>query len=148
MQRFRFRLSGLLRLRSQLERVSRRTLATAMGNVAVVQHRIAAAGESLRQCEEHGRGTDGAAQLARSLESGLTRFRWRLERELRAVEAQLERARSEWLERKSEEQSLLKLRVAQKSEWRTEHARTEQHELEELARLRAFARVAAHEVKS
>jgi flagellar export protein FliJ len=148
MQRFRFRLTGLLRLRSQMERASRRALAVAMGNVVAVEQRIAAATESLQQCEDHGRGLGAAAQLARSLEQGLTRYQWRLQRELRAAEAQLDRARTDWTERRRDEQALQKLRETAKAQWRAASLRHEQHELEELARLRAGAPVTAREVKS
>lgn len=148
MQRFRFRLTGLLRLRSQMERASRRALAVAMGNVVAVEQRIAAATESLQQCEDHGRGTDAAAQLARSLEQGLSRYQWRLQRELRAAEAQLDRARTDWTERRRDEQALQKLREAAKTQWRAAALRHEQHELEELARLRVGTPAAASEVKS
>jgi flagellar export protein FliJ len=130
-----------------MERSSRRALATAMGNVVAVEQRIAAAAESLQQCEDHGRGVGAAAQLARSLELGLTRYQWRLQRELRAAEAQLDRARTDWTERRRDEQVLQKLRETAKTQWRATALRQEQHELEELARLRAGAPGHAHEEK-
>ena len=54
MSRFRFRLQGLLRLRTQLEQVARRSLATAMGAVASVEQRMAVADAGLRECEQLG----------------------------------------------------------------------------------------------
>jgi len=140
MRRFRFRLAPLLRLRSQFERTARRTLATAMGNLTAVEQRLAATDESLRQFGEHGRGADAAALLARALETGLARHRTRLQREQRAAAAQLDRARTDWTERRREQQTLLNLRDRRREEWRVAALQSEQRELEELAQLRTAVR--------
>lgn len=134
MRRFRFRLAGLLRLRSQLERSSRRALATAMGTVANVEQRMAAAAQGLVDCERLGCDTGAAAPLARALAKGLARHRLALQNELRAAHANLDRARTDWLEKKKEHRAIELLRDKQRDEWRREQQVTEQHELEELAR--------------
>ncbi len=139
MTRFRFRLAGLLRLRSQLERTSRRSLATAMGAVANVEQRIENASTGLSDCEQMGCGTGAAAPLARALAQGLIRHRQRLQHELRAAHAQLDRCRTEWLERRRDVQALSGLREKQLEEWRRVAAQQEQNELEELARCRTAA---------
>jgi flagellar export protein FliJ len=143
MRRFRFRLGSLLRLRSQFERAARGTLAVATGDVAAVEQRLLATAESLRQCEEHGRGAGAPAQLARALEQGLARYRLRLQRERSAATARLDRARSDWLDRRREQRTLEMLHERQRALWDDTQQRREQHELEELARLRAKPRATA-----
>ena len=134
MGRFQFRLAGLLRLRTQMEKTARRTLAAAMGNVANVEQRMATATIGLAECEQLGCGTDAHAPLARALAQGLARHRLRLQNELRAAHAQLERTRGDWIERRREQRTLDVLRDKQREEWKMERQRAEQHELEELAR--------------
>lgn len=139
MRRFRFRLEGLLRLRGQFERAARRELAAATGRVAAVEQRIAVAEDGLRQCEEQGAGATPASRLARSLEQGLRRHRFRLQHALRAAEAQLDNARTGWSAARRDHRVLEQLRERRVADWRTSVARDEQSELEELARLRAAA---------
>ncbi|MEQ1632752.1 MAG: flagellar FliJ family protein [Planctomycetota bacterium] len=134
MGRFRFRLQGLLRLRTQMEKTARRTLATAMGNVTNVEQRMATATSGLAECERMGCGPDAHAPLARALAQGLARHRLRLQNELRAAHAQLERARGDWVERRREQRTLDVLRDKQREDWLLQRQRDEQHELEELAR--------------
>lgn len=144
MQRFRFRLDGLLRLRSQLERAARRTLAVAGGEVAAVNQRLEFATVSLRDCEDRSVGTGAEAALARSLAAGLTRHRLRLERELRLREADFDRARHQWLERRRDVHALRELRRHRLDEHRQRVARDEQLELEETARVAAACASADH----
>lgn len=134
MRRFQFRLAGLLRLRSQLEKSSRRALATAMGNVSNVEQRMAAAAQGLVDCERMGCEPGSAAPLARALAKGLARHRLTLQNELRAAHAQLDRARTEWLDKKKEHRAIEVLRDKKREDWRHEQQVLEQHELEELAR--------------
>lgn len=133
MQRFKFRLSGLLRLRTQLEKVARRSLATAMGSVASVEQRLTIASDGLRECEQLGCTNEPQAPLARALAAGLAKHRHQLQNELRAAEAQLDRARTDWLERRREQRALDLLRERRHAEWRTEQEAKEQRDMEELA---------------
>ncbi len=139
MRRFRFRLAGLLRLREQLERAARRDLATAMGVVSGAEQRLQAATAGLSECERLGVGGDAAAPLARALAKGLARHRLRVQNELRAAHAQLDRARGDWVERRRDERTLDMLRDKQREGWVRESEKKEQHELEELARGRTPA---------
>jgi flagellar export protein FliJ len=141
MQRFRFRLAGLLRLRSQLERTARRDLATATGVVTGVEHQLGATVQGLQECERLGCSDAAHAPLARALAQGLARRRLRLQNELRAAQAQLDRARGDWIERRREQRTLGLLEDRQRQEWRDEQAKVEQQEIEELARWRAQATV-------
>lgn len=145
MQRFRFRLQGLLRLKKQLEQDSRRTLATAMGAVAGVEQRLQTANEGLRECEQLGCSSEPHAPLARALAAGLTKHRRQLQNQLRAAEAQLERARTEWLERRKEQRALSLLRERRHEEWRRDHEAREQRDMEELAQARAQAQAPQEE---
>lgn len=137
--RFRFRLAPLLRLRSQLERVSRRDLAAAIGQVAGVEHRLAVAAEGLRQCGDQAAGADAPALLARALEQGLQRHRLRLQQELSAAQARLHRAQAEWSEVRRDRRMLEQLQERRRLEWQLTADRSEQRELEELSRLRGAA---------
>ena len=137
MRRFRFRLDGLLRLRSQLERAARRQLAVATADVATVEQRMEAAVRGLQDCEQQARGSGSVAMLARAMADGLVRHRHRLTNELRGAEARLDRARTDWLQSRRDHQVIEKLRQRRHQEWRQEQARDEQHELEELAQLRS-----------
>ncbi|MGE3171505.1 MAG: flagellar FliJ family protein [Planctomycetota bacterium] len=139
MQRFRFRLGGLLRLRSQLERAGRRSLAEAMGTVAGVEQRLGAATQGMQDCERMGCSNEPHAPLARALAKGLARHRLHLTNQLRAAQAQLDRARGDWLERRRDERALASLQDRRRDEWRREQDRAEQLEMEELARFGARA---------
>ncbi len=145
MQRFQFRLSGLLRLRTQLEQVARRSLATAMGKVAGVEQRLAVAHDGLRECEHLGCTNEPHAPLARALATGLARHRHQLQTELRAAEAQLDRARTDWIERRRDQRALDLLRDRQRTEWRTEQEAREQRAMEELAPRRPLRRLPEEE---
>jgi len=136
MPRFRFRLQGLLRLRTQLEQVARRSLATAMGAVAGVEQRIAVADAGLRECEQLGCTNEPQAPLARALGQGLQRHRSQLQHQLRAAEAQLDRARGDWLERRREQRALASLRERRHGEWRRDDERRDQRDIEETSRHR------------
>ena len=147
MSRFRFRLAGLLRRRTQMERVARQQLAGAMGAVAGVEQRLANATDGLAECERMGCGTDAAAPFARALSKGLARHRLRLQNELRAAHAQLDRARGDWVERRRDQRTLDMLRDKRREEWMQSHQQKEQHELEELARGRTPAHAREEETR-
>lgn len=139
MGRFRFRLAGLLRLREQMEQAARRELAGAMGKVTVVEQRLVSATEGLADCERAGCVADAAAPLARALAKGLARHRLRLQNELRAAQAQADRARGDWIERRKDQRALDMLHDKQREAWLQEQQRQEQQELEELSRGRMQA---------
>jgi flagellar export protein FliJ len=134
MRRFRFRLAGLLRLRSQFERQARIALASAIGDLARVEQAIASADAGLRECEDQGRGAAAHARLALALGEGLRRHALRLQREQRAAAARLDQARTDWLERRNERDVLQRLRERRREQWSDEALRRGQAELEELAR--------------
>lgn len=140
MQRFTFRLAGLLRLRTQLEQTARRSLATAMGAVSGVEQRLVVANEGLRECEQLGCSNEPHAPLARALASGLARHRLGLQNELRAAEARLDRARGDWIEQRKDQRTLTLLRDRQRDEWRHEQEAREQRELEELTQVQRLQR--------
>jgi flagellar export protein FliJ len=139
MGRFRFRLAGLLRLREQMEQAARRELAGAMGKVATVEQRLVSATEGLADCERAGCAADAAAPLARALAKGLARHRLRLQNELRASQAQADRARGDWIERRKDQRALDMLHDKQREAWLQDLQRKEQQELEELSRGRMQA---------
>jgi flagellar export protein FliJ len=140
MRRFRFRLAPLLRVRAQLERTSRRELANALGALATVEQKLAAAANGLRECADQGARPDAVGQLAKQLESGLRRHQWRLQQQRQKANAQVEVARVEHAQRARETKALQTVRDQQREQWRVAASRAEQAELDELASL---ARAAA-----
>ena len=135
MRRFRFRLAPLLRLRTQYERAARRERATAMGALAAVDQRLAAAAQGLRECAEQGARPDAVGQLAQQLETGLRRHRWRLQQQQRQAQQQVDAARAGYAQKARDLRALRVLRDQQHGAWRTAAVRAEQAELDELAAL-------------
>jgi flagellar export protein FliJ len=142
MRRFRFRMAPLLRLRAQFERSSRRELAAAIGALAAVDQRLAAAAQGLRDCAEQGVRTDAVGQLARSLENGLRRHHWRLSREQRVVQQKVDVARTDYTQKARDLKTLQKLRDQQRAAWQQAAQKAEQAELDDLAALARGAREA------
>lgn len=142
MRRFRFRLQPLLRLRSQFERTSRRELAAAMGELATVEQRLAAAAQGVRDCAEQGARPDAVGQLAKALESGLRRHQWRLQKQQRTAAQKVDTARADYLQKVRDVRTLARLRERQHETWRLDAMRAEQAELDELAALARSAKAA------
>lgn len=142
MERFRFRLAPLLRLRAQFERTSRRELATAMGALATVEQRLAAAALGLRECAEQGARPDAVGNLAKALETGLRRHHWRLQRQQQDAAKKVDVARADYAVKARELRTLQRLRDQQYDAWRVQAQRTEQAELDELAALARGAKAA------
>lgn len=136
MRRFRFRLEGLLRVRSRVERIAQRAVAEAMGEVTRVQQCMDSATAGLRDCEDQACGNGPESLLARALADGLRRHHMRLETELSGAEARLDRARTDWLESRRQHRVIEQLRERRHEEWRVDAERSEQREIEELAKLR------------
>lgn len=135
MRRFRFRLTPLLRLRSQFERSARRELANAMTVVNAVDQRLAAAAMGLADCANQAAATGAVGQLARALETGLQRHQWRLRTELQKAQAKLEAVRTDYVVKARDLRTLKNLRDKRREEWRLQAQKAEQAELDELARL-------------
>jgi flagellar export protein FliJ len=136
MRRFRFRLDGLLRLRSQMERAAQRDLAMAAADVAAVEEHMRLLQQGLSECDEQSRGSGAVAMLSRTMADGLQRQRLRLVNDLRGAQARLDRAKKDWMVRRRDQQIIERLRDRQKEQWQQEQAREEQLQLEELTRLR------------
>ncbi|MFN7588829.1 MAG: flagellar export protein FliJ [Planctomycetota bacterium] len=132
MRRFRFRLAPVLRLRAQLERTARRELATAMGTLASVDQKLAAAA-GLRDCADQASRADGVGQLAKGLEQGLRRHHWRLQKQRAEAQQRLDVVRADYTQKARDLKALQKLRDQQREAWRLETQRAEQAELDELA---------------
>jgi flagellar export protein FliJ len=141
MRRFRFRLAPLLRLRTQFERASRRELAVAMGGLAAVDQKLAAAAQGLRECADQGARPDAVGQLAKQLENGLRRHQWRLQQQQRAAQQQVDVARTDYAARARDLKALQVLRDQQRATWRLAATRAEQAELDELTTLARHERV-------
>lgn len=133
MRRFRFRLAPVLRLRAQLERTARRELATAMGTLASVDQKLAAAAAGLRDCAEQASRADGVGQLAKGLEQGLRRHHWRLQKQRVEAQQRLDVVRTDYTQKARDLKTLQKLRDQQREAWRLDAQRAEQAELDELA---------------
>jgi len=133
MRRFRFRLTPLLRLRSQHERIARRELAAAMGAISAIDQRLAAAAQGLADCGAQAPAPGSVGRLARSLETGLRRHQWRLQTQQRLAQQRLDAVRAEYVQRSRELKTLQKLRDQRRAEWLTEVQKNEQAELDELA---------------
>jgi len=133
MRRFRFRLAPVLRLRAQLERTARRELATAMGAMATVDQKLAAAAAGLRDCADQASRADGVGQLAKGLEQGLRRHHWRLQKQRAEAQQRLDVVRADYTQKARDLKALQKLRDQQREAWRLEAQRAEQAELDELA---------------
>ena len=145
MRRFRFRLAPLLRLRAQFERSARRELATAMAAVAAVERQIEAARASLRDCADQAARGDSVGRFARSLEAGLRRHQFRLERQRVDAERRLDAVRADYAQKARDRRTLERLRDQQRDAHRQALQRAEQAELDELA---ALARGAAAAVEA
>jgi flagellar export protein FliJ len=143
MRRFRFRLTPLLRLRAQLERQSRRELATAMAAMSAIDQRLAAAEQGLRDCELQSVRTDAVGQLAKALDAGLRRHRWRLQKEQKDAQQRLDVVRADYATRARELKTLQNLRDQKKAVWRQDVARQEQAELDELSAMARSAQAIA-----
>lgn len=135
MRRFRFRLAPLLRLRAQFERASRRELAAAMGGLATIDQKLAAAAQGLRECADQGARPDAVGQLAKALENGLRRHHWRLQKQLREAQQRLDAVRADYTQKQKDLRTLQKLRDQQRETWRQDALRAEQAELDELSSL-------------
>lgn len=133
MRRFRFRLAPVLRLRAQLERTARRELATAMGTLASVDQKLAAAAAGLRDCADQASRADGVGQLAKQLEQGLRRHHWRLQKQRVEAQQRLDVVRADYTQKARDLKTLQKLRDQQREAWRLDVQRAEQAELDELA---------------
>lgn len=135
MRRFRFRLAPLLRLRSQMERSSRRELAVALGEVNAVDQRIASATAGIRDCADQARQHGAVGLLAQQLETALRRHEWRLRADKQKAEQRAEAVRIDYVVKARDLKALQKLHEKQLGEWRIAAAKSEQAELDELARL-------------
>ena len=102
MRRFRFRLDSLLRVRSQVERTARKALAVAMAEVHTFDQQLEAASRGLADCEAQAARADSVGHLARGLEDGLRRHRWRLTRQREQAEQRLEAVRVDYTEKARE----------------------------------------------
>jgi flagellar export protein FliJ len=145
MRRFRFRLAPLLRLRAQLERQARRELAVAMGAVSAIDQKIAATDQGLRDCEQQAARGDSIGQLAKALENGLRRHRWRLGKQLQEAQQRLDVVRNDYAAKARELRTLQNLRDQKKAAWRVEVTQQEQAELDELAAMARTAQASANE---
>lgn len=143
MRRFRFRLSPVLRLRAQLERTARRELAVAMGALAAVDQKLAAAVQGLRDCAEQAARPDAVGQLAKGLENGLRRHQWRLQKQQKEAQQRLDVVRADYAQKQKDLRTLQKLRDQQREQWRLAVQRAEQAELDELAAMARGAKAAA-----
>lgn len=135
MRRFRFRLQSVLRLRSQVERAARRELALAMAEVDGFDRKIEAAAQGLADCSEQAARGDSVGQLARSLEDGLRRHRWRLLQQRQRAEQALDQVRADYALKARELKTMQNLHDSKREVWRQELIRHEQQELDELAML-------------
>ena len=133
MRRFRFRLASVLRLRSQVERAARKELAAATAEVNTVQQQLDAAEQALADCADQAARSDSVGQLARALEGGMRRHKWRLERQRKQAEQRLEGVRGDYTRKARELKTLQRLRDQEHEHWRLSAQRAEQAELDELA---------------
>jgi flagellar export protein FliJ len=143
MRRFRFRLAPLLRLRAQFERAARRELAAAMGVLAGIDQKLAAATQGLRECAEQGARPDAVGQLAKALENGLRRHHWRLQKQQKEAQQRLDVVRADYTQKQKDLRTLQKLRDQQREAWRQDALRAEQAELDELSSLARAAAASA-----
>ena len=125
-------------MRSRVERISQRALAEAMSDVTRVQQGMDSATAGLRDCEDQACGNGPEGLLARALADGLRRHHLRLKTELSGAEARLDRARTDWLESRRQHRVIEQLRERRYEEWRVESERSEQQEIEDLAKLRTL----------
>jgi flagellar export protein FliJ len=133
MRRFRFRLQPLVRLRTQLERQSRRDLATAMTAVNQLEQQVAAAAAGVQECAAQSADTGAIGQFARALELGLRRHEWRLQGELQQASKRLETVRGAYVQKARDLNALKNLREQRRDEWRRAAQQAEQAELDALA---------------
>ncbi len=133
MQRFRFRLASVLRLRSQTERAARRDLAVSMAEVNTLDQQLEAADRGLSDCADQGARGDSVGDLARALEGGLRRHRWQLERRRGQAAQQLEVARADYVEKARDVKTLQRLHDDELAQWRQDAQRAEQAEIDDLA---------------
>ncbi len=146
MRRFRFRLTPVLRLRTQLERAARRDLAQGMAELVAIDQRLAAATQGLRDCADQAAATTPTGLLARALEQGLRRHRWTLQQQQQKAQTQVERLRADYAARERDARILRKLRDTRRAEWLAGVRKAEQAELDELATLARANAAAGHDI--
>lgn len=132
MRRFRFRLTPLLRLRSQHERLARRELAVATSAISAIDQQLAAAAQGLSDCGAQASGNGPVGRLARALEAGLLRHQWRLQTQQRLAQQRFDAVRAEYLQKAREVETIEKLRDERREQWLLEVRKAEEAELEEL----------------
>lgn len=118
-----------------MERAARKELALAMAEVNRFEQQIQAAARGLADCADQASRSDSVGQLARALEEGLRRHRWRLIRQRKAADQKLDTVRVEYMQKARELKTLRRLRDQKHEEWRQDQMRAEQAEIDEMALL-------------
>ena len=136
MRRFRFPLARLERVREHREKIARRYLAEQVAVVAALDERLATVESNLEVCQSEDRR---AHSLGEAVQTGLRSVRRRLTIQRSAANGLAEQAREVYTERRRDLKALQRLHERRFEDWRTEMAREEQAELDEVARLRFAA---------
>ena len=136
MKRFRFRLEKLERLRHHREKIARRELASRVAALSAVDEELATVAQNLVVCRDDDRH---ANSLGEAMARGLLARQSRLFAKREELEQDVETARQAYAERRRDYKTLQNLRERAVEAWQAETRREEQHEMDEVARLR-FAR--------
>lgn len=136
MQRFRFRLDRVLRLRERAEQSARLAFAEQLARLQALEQRRADVRAAWRYAQDEAASSARSAGLAAAYARNLELEDKKLGLEVSRCSAQLGRLREIWIQARSELRQLERLRELRFTEHREQSARTEQAELEELAALR------------
>ena len=137
MERFRFPLAKLLRVRTHKERAARRDMAEALAELQRLELKVQSAERDLAACVDEAAGNSSGAGLAHAMQKGLEGLLRRLRRDRDAADGVAAKAREFYRERRSELRSIERLRERRLEEWREQLLKSEQKQMDEVARLRS-----------
>ncbi|MEE9126473.1 MAG: hypothetical protein V3U11_04980 [Planctomycetota bacterium] len=139
MRRFRFRLDRVLKLRAHWERAARRALAEELSMLGQLEDAVRHIDHNLAVCRDDD-SASSVAGLARALETGLSRRRTHLTRDIEAAERRVDLARETYRETRIGHRAMSNLRSRRWEAWRHDFEAETQAEFDEMARTRFMLR--------
>ncbi len=139
MRRFRFRLDKVLKLRAHWERAARRALAEELSMLGQLEDAIRRIEHNLAVCRDDD-SASCVAGLARALETGLSRRRGYLTRDIESAERRVDLAQETYRETRIGHRAMSNLRSRRLEAWRSDVEAEAQAEFDEIARSRFLRR--------
>ena len=139
MRLFRFRLDKVLKLRAHKERSTRRALGEELSVLGQLEDAVRHIDHNLAVCREDD-STSQVAGLARALETGMSRRRHYLTRDIRSAEQRVNLARETYQDARIGHRAMSNLRSRRFEAWRYGVEAEAQAEFDEIARSRFLLR--------